>query len=59
LKLLAVVVLNAVVKTPVEELYARGYTAESDVEEILFAKMLQSADERKPGTDAVAFWPFV
>ena len=37
---LVVVVLNAVVNTPVEELYASGYVAESEVLEILFLKMV-------------------
>jgi hypothetical protein len=50
-----VVVPNAVVKTPVELLYARGYEAESDDEEILLLKSDQSVVERRPrfAADAV------
>ncbi len=48
LKVLAVVVLKAVVKMPVEELYARGYTAESEVEEILLLKLAKSLEVRRP-----------
>jgi hypothetical protein len=47
----AVVVEKAVLNTPVEELYASGYTAESDVEEILLLKVLKSVDARYPSTD--------
>ena len=39
-KLFVVVVLKAVVKTPVFELYANGYTALCDVEEILLLKFM-------------------
>ncbi len=45
-QVLEVVVESAVVKTPVELLYARGYTAESEVEEILLVKVVKSAAER-------------
>ena len=48
LKLLTVVVEKAVVKTPVVELYARGYVAESEVEEILLLKVVKSVAERYP-----------
>ena len=37
---LVVVVENAVVKRPVALLYASGYVAESDVEEILLLKIM-------------------
>jgi hypothetical protein len=50
----AVVVPNAVVKTPVVELYASGYTAESEVEEILLLKSVQSADESAPACEPLA-----
>ena len=43
-----------VVKTPVVELYARGYVAESDVEEILLLKVVKSVAERYPLTAVVA-----
>jgi hypothetical protein len=36
------------VKAPVEELYASGKVAESEVEEILLLKVVKSAAERKP-----------
>jgi hypothetical protein len=45
---LTVVVPNAVEKTPVELLYASGYTALRDVEEILLLKVLKSVEERYP-----------
>ena len=51
---LTVVVPNAVEKTPVEELYASGYTAESEVELILFWKTLQSEEVRRPRAAAEA-----
>ena len=54
LYVLAVVVPNAVPKTPVEELYVSGYTAESDVLEILLLKTDQSAEVRRPRTAADA-----
>jgi hypothetical protein len=46
LKVLVVVVEKAVVKTPVALLYASGYVAESDDEEILLVKSVKSVDER-------------
>ena len=49
-----VVVLKSVVNTPVPELYASGYEALSEVEEILLLKMLKSLDERYPSTPVVA-----
>jgi hypothetical protein len=45
---LTVVVPKAVEKTPVELLYASGYTAESEVEEILLLKVLKSVELRYP-----------
>ena len=51
---LLVVVPNAEVNTPVEELYASGYVAESDEEEILLLKVVKSADERYPLAPVVA-----
>ena len=54
LYVLAVVVLKAVVKTPVALLYARGYVAESDVEEILLLKVDQSLEDRAPRAVAEA-----
>ena len=39
-KMFVVVVLNAVVNAPVDELYASGYEAESDDDEILLLKTL-------------------
>ena len=48
-----VVVENAVVKTPVLELYASGKIAESEVEEILLLKLFQSVEERKPLVEAL------
>jgi hypothetical protein len=48
LYVLAVVVENAVVKTPVALLYASGYVAESDDEEILLVKSVKSVEERYP-----------
>ena len=45
-KVLAVVVENAVVKMPVLELYASGYAALSEVEEILLLKVVKSVEER-------------
>jgi hypothetical protein len=47
-KIFAVVVEKAVVKAPVVELYASGYEAESDEEEILLLKVAKSVFERKP-----------
>jgi hypothetical protein len=52
LYVLAVVVPKAVEKTPVEELYESGYTAESEVELILFWKTLQSEEVRRPRAEA-------
>ena len=49
-----VVVPNAEVNTPVEELYARGYEAERDEDEILLLKTDQSVPERSPRTEAAA-----
>jgi hypothetical protein len=43
-----------VVKTPVDELYASGYVALSDVEEILLLKSDQSEVERRPRAEADA-----
>ena len=43
---LVVVVENAVVKAPVELLYASGYVAEREEEEILLLKVVKSAEER-------------
>jgi hypothetical protein len=54
LKEFAVVVPKAVVKTPVELLYASGYEALSDVEEILLLKSDQSVVESKPLFEAEA-----
>ena len=45
---LFVVVEKAVVKTPVEALYERGYVADKDDEEILLLKVVQSAEMRSP-----------
>src|SRR6266576_1891115 len=53
LKVLAVVVPNAVVKTPVLELYASGYVAESEVLEILLLKVAKSVAARYPSTAVV------
>ena len=41
-------------KAPVEELYASGAEAESEVEEILLLKVVKSVDARKPLTAVVA-----
>ena len=46
LKVLAVVVEKAVEKMPVDELYAKGYVAESEEELILLLKVVQSAEAR-------------
>jgi hypothetical protein len=54
LYVLAVVVPNAVEKTPVELLYESGYTAESEVELILLLKTLQSDEVRRPRAEAEA-----
>ena len=54
LKVLVVVVENAVVKAPVAELYASGYEALSDVDEILLANVVKSAEERYPLVPVVA-----
>ena len=54
LYVLMVVVLKAVVKTPVVELYASGYVAESEVEEILLLKLWKSVAERYPLVAVVA-----
>ena len=48
------VVEKLVEKTPVAELYASGYVAESEVEEILLLKFVQSVDARKPLVDPLA-----
>jgi hypothetical protein len=45
---LTVVVPNAVEKTPVELLYESGYTAESEVLDILLLKVLKSVELRYP-----------
>ena len=50
----AVVVPNAVVKTPVEGLYVSGYVALKEVEEILLLKRDQSVVERRPRFVALA-----
>mgnify|MGYP001575850491 FL=1 len=42
------------VKAPVEELYARGPAAESEVEEILLLKVVKSVAERYPLAPVVA-----
>ena len=54
LKVLVVVVEKAVVKAPVALLYASGYAAESEVELILFAKLVKSVLERYPLAPVVA-----
>ena len=51
---LAVVVPKARVNAPVPELYASGYAAESEEEEILLLKEVKSAEERYPFTPVVA-----
>ena len=48
LKILAVVVPKPSEKIPEALLYARGYAAESDDDEILLLKLVQSVDARKP-----------
>ncbi len=45
-KVFWVVVEKAVVKTPVPLLYARGYTAESEEDDILLLKSVKSAEAR-------------
>ena len=45
---LVVVVENAEVKAPVALLYASGYAAESEVEEILLLKVVKSAAVSAP-----------
>jgi hypothetical protein len=53
-KVLLVVVLKAVLKAPVPLSYASGYWAESEVEEILLLKVVQSVEERRPRAEAEA-----
>ena len=48
LHVFAVVVPNARLKTPVEELYWIGYVPESEVDEILLLNVLKSVEERYP-----------
>jgi hypothetical protein len=54
LQVLAVVVPKPREKLPVLLLYASGYVAESEVEEILLLKVVQSVDARKPLVEALA-----
>ena len=51
---LLVVVENEVEKTPVDELYARGYIALKLEEDILLLKAVQSIDARYPDCEALA-----
>ncbi len=53
-KTLVVVVLNAVLNTPVDELNASGYVADKEVELILLLKRLQSVEVRSPRLEADA-----